>query len=310
MQTNRKRTDTESQTKHRNGSHHNWVGIAPLVMFLLWTVTFGDTLSPWWLGWSIAFGLLYSFKWLTWWRVRLTMGQTTRFRTVGYLLMYPGMDAQAFLNTEAKPPKPTGMQYLSSIAQTGLGAGLLWGVVRFLPPDQLLLINAVSILGLVFLWLAGFFHLVALLWQQGGVDAPHIMNRPLFARSVGQFWGERWNLACHKLLYDLVFRPVLRRFGHLKVAVLASFFASGLVHDLVISYPVKGGFGLPTTYFMIQGFGLLIEHSKLGKRLKLRRGWVGWLFTAAVTLGPVQLLFHRPFIERGVMPFLQAIGAL
>ena len=88
------------------------------------------------------------------------------------------------------------------------------------------------------------------------------------------------------------------------------FVVSGLVHDAVISIPAGGGWGLPTLYFVIQGVGVLFERSRLGKRLGTRRGVIGWLFCATVTLGPVFLLFHRHFLERVVVPMLTAIGSL
>lgn len=37
---------------------------------------------------------------------------------------------------------------------------------------------------------------------------------------------------------------------------------------------------------------------------------VGRTFTALVLIGPVFLLFHRPFVERVIVPFMRAIGAL
>jgi hypothetical protein len=91
---------------------------------------------------------------------------------------------------------------------------------------------------------------------------------------------------------------------------MAVFVVSGVVHDAVISIPARGGFGLPTLYFVIQGVGVLFERSRLGKRLGTRKGVSGRLFCAAVTLGPVFLLFHRPFVERVVIPMFAAIGSI
>src|SRR5205085_735711 len=102
------------------------------------------------------------------------------------------------------------------------------------------------------------------------------------------------------------FRPLVARVGPTR-AMLLTFLASGLVHDAVISLPARGGYGLPTLYFLIQGVGLVIEKSRPG-RLHLR-GAAGRLFTIAVTALPVGLLFHRPFIEHVILPFLHAIRA-
>ena len=91
---------------------------------------------------------------------------------------------------------------------------------------------------------------------------------------------------------------------------MAVFVVSGVVHDVAISVPTGGGYGLPTLYFVIQGVGVLFERSHLGKRIGTRKGVIGRLFSAVVILGPVCLLFHAPFIERVVVPMLTAIGSV
>ena len=85
---------------------------------------------------------------------------------------------------------------------------------------------------------------------------------------------------------------------------------SGLLHDLVISVPAKEGYGLPTIYFVIQGAGVVLEHSHLGRRLGLGQGLSGWTFMAVVTAAPAFWLFHRPFVNNVILPFMKAIGAL
>jgi hypothetical protein len=63
-------------------------------------------------------------------------------------------------------------------------------------------------------------------------------------------------------------------------------------------------------YFFFCGVALFVELSLLGRRLGLSLGRRGWLFAAFVLLAPAPLLFHLPFVERVVVPFLQAIGAV
>jgi hypothetical protein len=53
-----------------------------------------------------------------------------------------------------------------------------------------------------------------------------------------------------------------------------------------------------------------IERSQLGKRLRLRRGLRGWLFTALFTAGPAFWLFHPPFLRNVVLPFMEVVHAL
>ena len=83
---------------------------------------------------------------------------------------------------------------------------------------------------------------------------------------------------------------------------------SGLVHDLIISVPARGGFGLPTLYFVLQGAGMMVEKSSCGRRHL--RGVAGRLFAIAVTALPLTLLFHASFITRVIVPFMREIGCL
>lgn len=87
------------------------------------------------------------------------------------------------------------------------------------------------------------------------------------------------------------------------------FVVSGLIHDFVISLPAGAGYGLPTAYFVVQGAGVALERSRVGKRLNLRRGR-GWLFMALLTAGPAFWLFHPPFLRNVVLPFMRVIRAL
>ncbi len=89
---------------------------------------------------------------------------------------------------------------------------------------------------------------------------------------------------------------------------MAVFLVSGVVHDFVISVPSGAGLGLPTLYFIIQGVGLLLERSLVGKRIGLGKAVVGRMFCAVVVLAPVVLLFHPPFVERIIVPMLQTFG--
>ena len=70
-------------------------------------------------------------------------------------------------------------------------------------------------------------------------------------------WGKRWNLGFRQLAHELIFRPLYRTLGP-ETAGFLVFTASGLIHDLVISLPARGGYGLPTLYFLIQGAGVAV----------------------------------------------------
>ncbi len=163
--------------------------------------------------------------------------------------------------------------------------------------------------GLIFLLHFGIFSLLALGWQTLGVRAEPLMCLPALSDSLSDFWGKRWNSAFRDLSFNLLFRP-LRQWVGSRWAMMLTFLISGLIHDLVISVPAEGGYGLPTLYFVIQGAGVLLEHSTLKGWIRRRGSWRGRLLTLLVVTAPVPLLFHPAFVLRVIIPFMQLIKAL
>ena len=163
--------------------------------------------------------------------------------------------------------------------------------------------------GLIMMLHFGLFALLALAWQRLGRQAPPLMRQPLLASSPSDFWGRRWNTAFHDLVATCLLPPLRRRFG-LAGATMLIFLFSGLVHDLVISVPAGGGYGLPTLYFVLQGGAILLERSRTGRRLGLRGGWRGRVLLFLVAALPLGALFHPPFVRQVILPFLRAIHAL
>jgi len=150
------------------------------------------------------------------------------------------------------------------------------------------------------------FHFASLAWRTAGVNAQPIMQSPILSRSLAELWGRRWNLAFHELVHRWTFRPLRSRAG-VHAAMMGVFLLSGLIHDLVISVPARGGYGMPTAYFILQGAGLFVERTVPGRRLGLGSGLRGWLFTVVFAAAPAPLLFHAPFIERVILPFLRIL---
>jgi hypothetical protein len=219
------------------------------------------------------------------------------------------MDAQVFLDGSRRVVRPAWQDWLRALFKTALGAALIWTVASRVPADEPLVRGWIGMVGLILLLHFGSFEVISLLWRSIGVDARPIMDFPLRSTSLSEFWGERWNLGFRQLSYDLIFRPLLKICGA-DVAGFLVFLASGLIHDFVISFPARGGYGLPTAYFILQGVGVIIERSDFGKRLALRNGLKGWLFTAVFTIAPVFWLFHPLFVLRVILPFMQAIHAI
>jgi alginate O-acetyltransferase complex protein AlgI len=162
--------------------------------------------------------------------------------------------------------------------------------------------------GVILMLHFGSFHLLALAWQRTGVPVKPLMRAPLLATSLGDFWGARWNTGFHTLAHEFAFRPFSRRIGR-TFAVLAVFLLSGLVHELVITLPARGGYGLPTAYFLVQGLGLVLERSSLGRTLALGTGVRGRAFALFVAAAPAFWLFPPVFVRNVILPMLHALGA-
>lgn len=205
------------------------------------------------------------------------------------------------------PPRPTA--WLWATFESILGAILLWVMARSISQGQPLLRGWIGMLGLILLLHFGTFHIVAFVWQSLGVKAEPIMSSPLRSTSLGEFWGRRWNLGFRQLAHELIFRPFYRGLGP-ETAGFLVFVVSGLIHDLVISLPARGGYGLPTLYFLMQGAGVTVERSRFGKRLGLGQGVRGWSFMMVFLTVPLFWLFHPWFVLRVILPFMRAIHAL
>ena len=289
---------------HRGLGLVGWMPLAVLPC-AAWIV--GREMPPWAFMWALAVSMFAGFKWLSWWKARGTVEHTAA-RSIGYLSAWPGMDAEVFLSRDARVAQPVAHDWLAAIGKTACGAALLWGVARMTPVPPLAR-GWVGMIGLILLLHFGSFHLVALVWRRMGVDARPIMDAPLRATSLSEFWGKRWNLGFRQLSYDFIFRPLERVWGA-RAAMWAVFLASGLIHELVISVPARGGYGLPTAYFLAQGAGVALERSRAGRRLGLGRGMRGWLWMAVCTAGPAFWLFHPPFVLRVIVPFMKTVRAL
>lgn len=263
-------------------------------------------LPRWAQMWTVALCLYAASKWVMW--RAATTSHIPAWRAAAYLVAWPGMDATPFLQTRDST-RCARREWRAAIAKLLCGVALLFGISRMIAPRHEYVIGWIGGAGLVLMLHFGAFHLLSCVWRHAGIGARPLMNRPLAAASLGDFWGRRWNTAFRDLTHRLVFRPCATRFGA-RVAALIAFLASGLVHELAISVPAHGGYGGPTFYFIIQGACVTIERSDFGDRHGWRAGRSARLVAAIALLAPAPLLFHRPFIVGVIVPFMRAIGAV
>ena len=207
-------------------------------------------------------------------------------RSVGYWALWPGMDPRPFAET-APAAGPWLMAW--GALKMAMGAGLMAVRTGVEAVDVVLVFTAIGLMvhfGLCDV-LAGF-------WRARGIPVERLFVNPAASRSLGEFWGRRWNLAFHAVAREVVFRPIARRWGAV-AATLGTFLFSGLLHELLLSVPAGGGYGLPTGYFLLHGLLVLAE-----RRWAIQgRAWA--LFWV---LAPVPMLFHPWFVKAIILPLV------
>ncbi len=257
--------------------------------------------EPWVLMWGLAVTTFLALKIVT----AVAHGPADPARLAAYLLLWPGMNARAFL-----APAPGRAPAAPPAELTWALAKMLGGIVACVWAAQHAFIGApvpvawIGMVGLIFTLHFGLLHVVSWGWRRAGVNAPPIMRAPILADSLAALWGGRWNAAFADAARQLLLRPLAARLG-VKGAGAFIFLVSGLVHETVVSLPARGGWGGPTLYFLLQAAGIAVEKSRLGRRLGLGAGFTGWLWMALCTLAPLPLLFHRPFIDHVIIPQFQ-----
>lgn len=266
-------------------------------------------LPRWAQMWTLAIAVYMSCKWLTW--QRATARHVPVWKQCAYLFAWPGMDAASFLD---EGPSLIRLQcrdreWIAAIVRLVVGLVLLFGIARLIPSQHAYLVGWIGMIGIVLILHFGVFHLLSCSWRRSGVQARPLMNHPLASTSLSDFWSRRWNSAFRDLTYRFLYRPAASWAGP-RWGMLVGFLFSGVIHDLVISVPARGGYGGPTAFFAIQGVAMVIERSQFGRQLGLDSGWPGRIFAFAVVLAPVGLLFERPFVVGIIVPFMRALRAI
>lgn len=284
---------------------------AGLPLFVLPTLVFlfRSRFPAWVLMWLLAGAIYFSCKWLSLLDATRKSSQVPKRRALYFFFFWPGMDAGTFLFGGTSPDRPGWRDWTGAVLKTVLGAALFWAVPRAFSIAEPLLVGWIGMMGLIFLLHFGGFELLSLFWRSRGIPAEPLMEAPVLSRSLSEFWGKRWNRGFRQLGHRFVFQPLRSRLGT-AMAGFAVFVVSGLVHDAVIAIPATAAYGLPTAYFVFQGFGVALERSHWGKGMGLDRGIQGWVMMAVWTAGPAYFLFPPPFVRKVILPMMDALGAI
>jgi len=232
----------------------------------------------------------------------------------GWFLGWAGLDAQAFFKPvqieQAVRASERGsrLRWLREVSEAllkiAIGLVLLVLIAPRLIPVSPLFGGWVGMVGIVVLFHCGLIHLSAIGWNVMGRPVKPIMNSPLLAKTVSEFWSKRWNLAFRDYAHVCIFKPLARK-ANGTIAVLAGFLFSGIIHDLAISVPAGGGYGWPTLYFVLQSVALFGERYLKKSGFILNHHWAGHIWTTLWVTGPVFLLFHQPFVLNVIVPIVQ-----
>jgi hypothetical protein len=171
---------------------------------------------------------------------------------------------------------PVVLRILMLFAAMLLSYWVYWQLVRGFQLHGILL----SYLAVPFLLLVGesFVAIMNLFLLPGGCLLPALHCRPWAARSIADFWGNRWNLWFSDWSRYVIFVRLRRR---PRFALFLVFAASGIMHECVINVPlycVTGRilFGTMIAYFLLQAVGILVERHFLNghPRLKVMLVWL------------------------------------
>jgi alginate O-acetyltransferase complex protein AlgI len=232
----------------------------------------------------------------------MALATRDRPRNVGllvFLFAWPGVIPDRF--RERRPAELIDPErFLAAWARMGLGAASVLLLAVYAPriPDRIL--GLAGIAALLLTVHLGIGDLLPWLMRWAGFDAPLLFDRPWAAASLGEFWGRRWNLAFVEMNQRLFLRPLRRHLGK-QGSRLALFALSGLLHEVALSFPAGGGWGLPLGYFLLQGALVAIE-----ERFRIvNRAWT-WFWLMA----PAPWLFHDAFRANLIVPFYRWLHAL
>lgn len=173
---------------------------------------------PWLVMWAGAALIFFACKLFTLRGVRAPWR-----RKAAFVVAWPGLDAPAFC-TAPPPPKPTAGEWLFALAKTAIGFTVVFAVTPQLDPP--LLHGWVGMVGIIFILHFGLFHLLSCGWRTAGVVAKPLMNWPVLATSLTDFWGRRWNTAFRDVTHRFLFRPLTGRLGG-KAALAVGFCSAG-----------------------------------------------------------------------------------
>lgn len=226
-------------------------------------------------------------------------------RGILYLTLYPGLDpARAFARDPAADRPRGRLEVLAGLVEVAgsiLVAELAerWGVLdagRY-PAAWAYAIQFT-------LFMDGSFRAVMGMFRAAGRYAEDVFRSPWLLEDLSDFWGRRWNRFVGRTLTLEVLAPLQPRVGRV-VAVLATFLASGVMHEVLFVMPTGVALGQYVAFFLAQGVALIVLARLIPGRLRTPElRFARRLAAAAVLIATAPLFFGDAY--RLLLPFESA----
>lgn len=154
-------------------------------------------------------------------------------------------------------------------------------------------------LGLAYFGVQGALGAFEFVYRCVGLDPAVLHRHPILSRSIGEFWGRRWNRVVGAWLFTMLYRPLAAR-GRPRLAIFATFAGSALFHFYFTWAAVGLLWGVVmASFFFLQVPLLLLERRWRQERWPepLRRAWtLGWLtFTSPLFVAPTLAILSAGF---------------
>jgi alginate O-acetyltransferase complex protein AlgI len=226
-------------------------------------------------------------------------------RWLGFAALWPGMRPGPFARRANAPLPGYRRIFLGGSARILIGLALLaLARLAWVLTSSRLLATLPLLIGISLIVHFGAFDILTATWRWLGVDCQRLFRAPLQSTNLREFWGRQWNLAFSEMTAIAIYQPLVRVAGR-GPALATSFLGSGLLHELAISVPVRAGYGLPLTYFILHAVLMRVEERLATANRPIDRvPAVGRVWTFVWLLVPLPILFHRPFLAGVVWPLI------
>jgi hypothetical protein len=273
-----------------------WFAIAWSCAIVVAGAYFGPMMEPWQRLAIGSVGLLYLVKTAVL-LTQVTQKEIKSFSLIGiliYMTFWPGIDPTPW-RSRTKTDED-GRRFARGLIGFLTGISAVAALSVFLPAVGTEAAGWLGIAALIISVHFGYAEMLPSIVRLCRWNVGPLFNAPLRSSSLNDFWSKRWNLAFVEM-DRILFLPFLKSKFNIAIAVFFIFVLSGLLHEIAISYPSMAGWGLPLSYFVIQGFAVAAERKYFRAENPLKRIWT-WL----VLLLPLPLLFHSGFRETLIVP--------